>query len=53
MLFNFIYSLFNDHVNIYQTGNDGDGYNLGYVIGTWVFFGDLTVTVFRWRCLRR
>ena len=36
---NFIYSLFNNHVTIYQSPNSGFGYNFGFLIGSGIFFG--------------
>jgi hypothetical protein len=36
---NFIYSLFNNHVTIYQSPNNGFGYNIGFLIGAGIFFG--------------
>lgn len=37
----FVVSLFNDGVGIYETHNNGNLYNLGFVIGTWIVFGSL------------
>ena len=36
---NLIYSLFNDQVTIYQSPNNGVGYNVGFLLGSGVFFG--------------
>jgi hypothetical protein len=36
---NFIYSLFNGHVTIYQSPNSGTGYNLGFMFGALLFYG--------------
>lgn len=36
---NFVYSLFNDRVTIYQAGNDGVWYNLGFLLGIGAFAG--------------
>ena len=36
---NFIYSLFNHKVTIYQVPNDGLGYNIGFLLGIGAVFG--------------
>ncbi|HYY81532.1 MAG TPA: hypothetical protein VFD04_20485 [Actinomycetes bacterium] len=35
----FLVSLFNDHVNVYDVHNNGNWYNLGFVLGVSVVFG--------------
>lgn len=37
----FVISLFDDSVGIYEIHNDGNIYNLGFVLGTWFAFGSL------------
>ncbi len=39
VLFTFIVSLFNDSVGIYESHNNGNLYNLGFVLGVMIFFG--------------
>jgi hypothetical protein len=35
----FVISLFNDNVNVYEVHNNGNWYNLGFVLGLCVVFG--------------
>lgn len=35
----FIVSLFKDNVGIYEIHNNGNWYNFGFVLGTWIVFG--------------
>jgi hypothetical protein len=37
----FVISLFDDGVGIYEIHNNGNLYNLGFVLGTWFVFGSL------------
>lgn len=37
----FVISLFDEGVGIYEIHNNGNLYNLGFVIGTWCVFGSL------------
>ncbi len=39
VLFTFIVSLFTDSVGIYEAHNNGNLYNLGFVMGVMIFFG--------------
>jgi hypothetical protein len=39
MVPNFLYSLINHHVTIYQAPNTGVAYNLCYMLGAMLFFG--------------
>jgi hypothetical protein len=39
VFFTFIVSLFKDNVHIYEVHNNGNWYNLGFVIGVMAFFG--------------
>jgi hypothetical protein len=39
LLFTFIVSLFNDSVGIYESSNNGNLYNLGFLLGVMIFFG--------------
>jgi hypothetical protein len=39
VLFTFIVSLFTDSVGIYEAHNNGNLYNLGFVLGVMIFFG--------------
>jgi len=39
LLFTFLVSLFRDGVGVYDTHNNGNLYNLGYVLGVMLFFG--------------
>ena len=39
VVFTFIASLFNDNVGIYESHNSGNLYNLGFLLGTMIFFG--------------
>lgn len=39
VLFTFIISLFNDNMGIYESHNNGNLYNLGFVLGVMIFFG--------------
>jgi hypothetical protein len=38
-LFTFIASLFVDNVQIYEVHNNGNWYNLGFILGVMAFFG--------------
>lgn len=38
-LFSFIVSLFSDNVSIYEVHNNGNWYNLGFILGIMCFFG--------------
>lgn len=38
-LFTFIVSLFSDRVTIYEVHNNGNWYNLGFLLGVMFFFG--------------
>ncbi|MFC2088797.1 hypothetical protein ACFLSX_04280, partial [Calditrichota bacterium] len=38
-LFSFIASLFYDNVSIYEVHNNGNWYNLGFILGIMCFFG--------------
>jgi hypothetical protein len=35
----FLISLFNNHVNIYEVNNNGNWYNLGFMLGISIVFG--------------
>lgn len=37
----FIVSLFYEGVGIYEIHNNGNLYNLGFVLGTWIIFGSI------------
>jgi len=39
MLFTFIVSLFSDSVGVYEVHNNGNWYNMGYLLGVMFFFG--------------
>ena len=39
VLFTFIVSLFSDSVGIYESHNNGNLYNLGFLLGVMIFFG--------------
>lgn len=39
MLFTFIVSLFRDGIGIYEANNNGNWYNLGFLLGVMIFFG--------------
>jgi len=39
MLFTFVVSLFRDRIGIYEANNNGNWYNLGFVLGVMIFFG--------------
>jgi len=39
LLFTFIVSLFKDTVTVYEVHNNGNWYNLGYLLGVMMFFG--------------
>jgi hypothetical protein len=39
VLFTFIVSLFTDSVGIYEAHNNGNLYNLGFLLGLMIFFG--------------
>jgi hypothetical protein len=39
LFFTFIVSLFKDNVQIYEVHNNGNWYNLGFLIGVMAFFG--------------
>jgi hypothetical protein len=39
VLFTFIVSIFTDNVGIYESHNNGNLYNLGFVLGVMIFFG--------------
>lgn len=39
LLFTFIVSLFRNNVAIYEVHNNGNWYNLGYLLGVMLFFG--------------
>jgi hypothetical protein len=45
IVFAFIGSLFDHSIGIYEVHNDGTAYNIGYVIGIWLFFGGGTGAV--------
>jgi uncharacterized membrane protein HdeD (DUF308 family) len=45
IIFAFIVSLFDPTVGIYEVHNDGTAYNIGFVIGIWLFLGGGTGTV--------
>jgi hypothetical protein len=38
-LFTFIISLFSDSVRMYEVHNNGNWYNLGFLLGAMIFFG--------------
>lgn len=40
--FTFIISLFDNEVGIYETGNSGWPYNLGFILGIMIFYGGST-----------
>lgn len=37
----FIVSLFKDEYGIYEIHNNGNWYNFGFVLGTWIVFGSI------------
>lgn len=37
----FVVSLFDDGVGIYEIHNNGNWYNFGFFIGTWIVFGSI------------
>ncbi|MBE0429909.1 MAG: hypothetical protein IBX61_08560 [Thermoleophilia bacterium] len=37
----FVISLFDEGIGIYEIHNNGNMYNLGFVIGTWIVFGSV------------
>ena len=39
VLFTFVVSLFTDSVGIYESHNNGNLYNLGFLLGVMIFFG--------------
>jgi hypothetical protein len=39
VVFTFIVSLFTDSVGIYESHNNGNLYNLGFLLGVMIFFG--------------
>lgn len=39
IFFTFVISLFNDGVGIYESHNNGNLYNLGYLLGVMIVFG--------------
>ncbi|MBC8478944.1 MAG: hypothetical protein H8D46_00655 [FCB group bacterium] len=39
-LFTFVISLFNDSVQVYEVHNKGNLYNLGFILGVMMFFGN-------------
>ena len=39
LLFTFIISLFKDNMTVYEVHNNGNWYNLGYLLGVMMFFG--------------
>lgn len=44
----FIVSLFNSDVGIYEIHNNGNLYNLGFVLGTWIVFGSILASKNGW-----
>lgn len=47
IVFAFVFSLFHHTVGIYEVHNDGTAYNVGFVIGLWIFFGGVMGAFFR------
>ena len=41
LLFSFIGSLFNDDIAVYAVNNNGALYDLGFLLGVFLFFGDI------------
>lgn len=46
----FIVSLFKDEVDIYEIHNNGNWYDFGFVLGTWIVFGSIFASDKRRKC---
>lgn len=44
----FIVSLFNNEVGVYEIHNNGNLYNLGFVLGVWIVFGSILASKNGW-----